>query len=99
MDDLRVDYALLRDRLDRLMDIAAMINEEIERISEYTGGLDIFWDGDANSAYICKIGEDLMEADMIMMHVRNTVNTAVNVFELYQDNEKEVKRMIGDYKL
>ena len=97
MDNLNVDYAKLDAALGRLSELAAALGEEIGRIAEYTANLDIFWDGDANSAYIGKTGEDLLEIDVIMMRIRNTVSAAVKVFDLYQKNEKEIKKMIGDH--
>ena len=99
MGDLRVDYTSLRDKLDRLCLIVTAINEEIAGIAEYTADLDIFWDGDANSAFIAGIGEDLLDIDAIMMRIRGTVRAAVKVLDIYQKNEKEIKRMIGDFRI
>ena len=97
MDTLNVDYAKLDAALGRLSEITAALGEEIGRIAEYTANLDIFWDGDANSAYIGKTAQDLLEVDVIMMRIRSTVSAAVKVFDLYQKNEKEIKKMIGDH--
>ena len=99
MHELGVDYAVLSEKLDRLSGITVSISEEIGKIAQRVAQLDIFWDGDANSAYITKIGEDLLDADVIVMNIRNTVRAAVKTMDLYQKNEKEIKRMIGDFKL
>lgn len=97
MEILNVDYIKLDASLDRLSQLSLSLSQEIGRIAEYTTNLDIFWDGDANSAYIAKIGEDLIEIDTIMMRIRSVVKTAVKALDLYQKNEKEIKKMIGDY--
>ena len=97
MDEFVADYVKIDEKVGRMFEITARIGEEIGNISAYTADLDIFWDGDANSAFITKIGEDLLEAGVILMRVRALVKAASSALDLYQKNEKEIKRMIGDY--
>ena len=99
MYSIYVDYTLLRNRLDRLSELVAATGEEIGKIAEYTANLDIFWDGDANSAYILRISEDLIDIDVIMMRIRETVHAAVSAFDMYQENERRISRMIGEYRI
>ena len=98
MDSINVEYTRLLADLGHLLDITFRLNEEIEKIAGYTADLDIFWDGDANSAYIQKIGEDLLDMNVIMIRVRNAVKSGVLALDLYQKNEKEIIRMIGDMR-
>ena len=98
MDRLNVEYTRLSADLERLSDKTFRLNEEISRIAEYTADLDIFWDGDANSAFIQRIGEDLLDMDVIAIRVRNAVKSAFSALDLYQRNEKEIIRMIGEIR-
>lgn len=99
MDSLGVDYVSLAEKIERLSGLMRQLSEEIGRIADISADLDIFWDGDANTAFIAGIGEDVTAIGIVMMRIRQTVNAVGKVFDIYMQNEKEVRRMIGDYRI
>ncbi|MCR5672768.1 MAG: hypothetical protein K6F87_03515 [Lachnospiraceae bacterium] len=99
MDSFGADYVTLAEKFTKLFELSVRLCGQTGVIADFAADLDIFWDGDANAAFISGIGDDLTKMGVIILKVRETVAKAVKVFELYMQNETEVKRMIGDYRI
>ena len=99
MDNLGVDYVLLAEKIERLFGLSTKLCDEIGIVAGNAEDLDIFWDGDANSTFIAGFCDDVTEMGIIMMRIKQTVSTAGKVFDIYMKNEREIKRMIGDYRI
>lgn len=95
--ELNVDYMILRKKIKQLSELYMKLNDEVGKIAEYTGNLDIFWDGDANNAYITKTGEDLACISALMMRIRGVIKAADGVFGLYMSNEQKIRTIISEY--
>ena len=93
MDEICIDYHELGKRIKDLAHTYSKIASEVAKLAEYTENLDIFWDGDANTAYINRISEDLTEAGIITAGVRNLVNSAKEALNIYLDHEKQIERI------
>ncbi len=91
MDHLEVEYASLNAKIKELAAIYSGITAEVADLAGYVENLDIFWDGEANAAYINRISADLTEIGVMMLSVRNVVKTARLALDLYISNEKAVK--------
>ena len=96
MTDIKADYALFREKILALSDMLIRLDREIGQIACYTEDLDIFWDGDANTAYISETGEDLVRMEAVVLCIRETVASARKAFDLYMRNEREVKKVLSD---
>ena len=94
-----VDYDALIEGIRQLSALFARIGEETKRIAGYTAELDIFWDGGANTAYMGKVGEDLMAITEITVKIRDTIRILGMILDVYRENEKEVLRITGEYGL
>ncbi len=97
MGILEIDYRLLRDRTVELLDLYAKLNKEMGRIADYTANADIFWNGDANDAYMKTVIRDITDIGLHLGRIGETVGILRKTLELYIQNEKEVQRIIGDY--
>ena len=92
-----MDYALLREGIRSLSELCCRLSTEVERIAGYTENMDIFWDGDANSAYMSAVSADLVEMGAVLLRIRRTVKAADNAFAAYMENEKKVSAVIADF--
>ena len=92
---IRIDYVLLCDGLMRLLDLVIKLGDELETVSSLVAELDIFWDGDANSAFISRIGGDLVEAAAVMLKIRETVRCLDRAVDVYMKNEKEIADIVA----
>ena len=95
MSDLKIEYSPLRERINKLSELYSKLCGEIEKTAGYVEKLDIFWDGDANYAYITRIQKDMLEAGVLLMTIGDTVRLAEKVFEKYDENERTVQLIIG----
>ena len=84
-------------KLIRLSEICKELNEETGRIARIYADLDIFWDGDANTAYSVRIADDLTRMGTVMLKLRQTVKAACSVMEIYMKTEREIKRLSDDF--
>ncbi len=73
--------------------------EEVEKMTEYAANMDIFWDGDANAAFMQKILDDLARAAVFLIKVRDTIGLARSAFDIYTDAEKDVRAMLQEYNI
>ncbi len=97
MSSFRVEYPVLRERIKELIQQYELLRKEIQELAGYTADMDIFWDGDVNSAYVAKIGEDLMWAAVLLVRIRDTIRLAQRAFDIYTEGERHVAMMIGQY--
>ena len=97
MTILSVEYDKLSSKLVRLSEICTALNEETGRIARYYADLDIFWDGDANTAYSARIADDLVRMGIVMLKLRQTVKAACSVMEIYMKTERKIKRLSDDF--
>ena len=93
---LNVDYVSLTEKLERLSEIYSKLNSLIGQIAEECERLDIFWDGDANAVFIAKTGEDLVDMEIIMLRVKETLKKAGEAMEIYMRNERDIIRLAGE---
>ncbi|MCR5590312.1 MAG: hypothetical protein K6F73_02150 [Lachnospiraceae bacterium] len=93
---MSIDYAMMSEKLVKLMEDYARLHEEISKIAEYTACLDIFWDGDANSAFMSLIGDDMVRAGILTARIGEAAKALRKAFDIYVQNEKEVLKMIGE---
>ncbi|MCR5831961.1 MAG: hypothetical protein K6G67_07480 [Lachnospiraceae bacterium] len=95
MNDLSIEFCPLGEKIKELFKLYIALCKEIENTAESVQKLDIFWDGDANYAYITRIQKDMLAAGKLLMSIRETIMLASKAYGLYNENEKRIKRMIG----
>ena len=95
MSEILIEYGMLRERINKLFELHAGLCDIFEKTAGDAERLDIFWDGDANFAYVSRIEKDLLAAEKVLLSVGNTIRLAARAFEIYNENEKRVKQMIG----
>ncbi len=96
MDELIVDYANLKNKAERLRELYVEASEQIGVIADFSADLDIFWDGEANTTFVTCLTEDIAEISGVMIRLRETISAIFKALELYMQNEKEIKNMIGE---
>ena len=97
MTILKVEYDELSDGIEKLYDLLSGLNREIAGISEYSAGLDIFWDGAVNQAFMAALGEDLVSMETIVLNIRETIRAAGRVLKIYVQNEADIQRLTADH--
>ena len=75
--------------------IYSKLTEKIGRLTDHSKDLDIFWDGDANTAFMAALGSDIANALVILVKLRMTLKLVADALEIYSSNEREVQRIIG----
>ena len=95
MECLSVEYVSLNGKLKELFGLYMKLSEEIENIAQITEEMDIFWDGGANTAYVSRIGEDLVTMEGVMIRIRKTLKTVQSAHAIYLQAERAVQSMIG----
>lgn len=96
MDCLSVEYIAFCEKAKKLSQLFIRLSSEIESIARFTDSMDIFWDGDANTAFTARIGEDLVTMEAVMVRIRKAVLSSHKALEIYLQAEKEVNIMIGE---
>ena len=96
-DELDVDYVALKKGINTLYELYLKLNGEVEHIAEYTGNLDIFWDGDANSVYMERVSQGLIDIGAMLLRIRKSIRTLNTAFSIYMAGEKEVARIVGEF--
>lgn len=96
MERIEIDYRQLCDRSVRLSELNLKLNEEIGKIAEYTKNTDIFWDGDADEAFMAAVIHDITDMGLLLGRIDDSVKAMRKTVELYINNENEVQRMIGE---
>lgn len=97
MGILEIDYRLLRDKTVLLSELYMKLNEEIGKVAEYTANTDIFWNGEANEAYMAAVVKDITDIGLFLGRIEKTLGILRNMLEIYIKNEREVQRLIGEY--
>ncbi|MBR4574118.1 MAG: hypothetical protein IKO16_04345 [Lachnospiraceae bacterium] len=99
MSILTVDYVSFRNSTGQIMDLFLKIGDEVDHIVDYTKELDIFWDGEANSAYIGRVGSDITAIAEIAVKIRDTIRLLGMILDIYMENEREVQKLLGECRL
>ena len=97
MGILEIDYRHLRDKTVLLSAAFMQLNEEIGKIAGYAENTDIFWNGEANEAYMETVVRDLTDMGLYLGRIKDTLAILRNTLEIYIQNEREVQRLIGEY--
>ncbi len=97
MNEIGIDYIKVRAKIKRLSDLYAELAKEINRIAESSADLDIFWDGDANAAFVLGIEEDMVRTAVLLTGIRDAIRCARTVFDDYQVNERQVRMILDSY--
>ncbi len=96
MNEIGVDLYRLRQNIRRLDELYAAACAEIEALADFAASADIFWDGEANTAFMMVLGEDLAAISAFMVRIRRAVSACNRAFSLYTQCEREVGNMIGE---
>lgn len=96
MGIIEIDYVQLREKCARLTELNLRLGEEVGEIAGYAKNADIFWDGDANNAYMKSIVGDIADMGLYLKKIGLTVGVLRKTLEMYIKNEREVQRLIGD---
>ena len=91
-----VDYYALRQNIRKLRGLYIDAGREISALADFAASLDIFWDGDANTAFMTALTRDMAEIGGIMTGLKGLISAANRAFDMYMQCEKEVKNMIGE---
>ena len=86
----------MSENITRLFELYLKLSDETAGLAGYAANLDIFWDGDANSAYVQTIGEDLVKMGVIVMNIKKTAGCTRRALNIYMRYEAEVSRIIRD---
>ncbi len=97
MNEIGIDYIKVRVKIKRLSDLYAELAKEINRIAELSADLDIFWDGDANAAFVLAIEEDMVRTAVLLTGIRDVIRCARKAFDDYQASEKQVRMILDSY--
>ena len=95
---LGIDYVQMADAMERLSGKYVKLHEEVAGIAGFAQNLDIFWDGDANSAFMEKISEDMVEIGVLTSKIGENIRMLKKVFAIYSANEAQIMMMIGDVR-
>ncbi|MCR5688182.1 MAG: hypothetical protein K6G58_09190 [Lachnospiraceae bacterium] len=96
---MSIEYVPLWEKLERLTQLYMKLHEEVGRIAGYAAYLDIFWDGDANEAFMSAIDSDMASAGIYTARIGEAVRAAREAYALYGGCEREVMMMIKEYGL
>ena len=97
MREIDIDYPRLSEKIIRLYELYMHLADETERLSDHIADMDIFWDGDANTAFMRHIGDDLIWIAAFMIRIRDLITLLYKAVEVYAAGEKEVQNMIEEY--
>lgn len=99
MEAFMVDYASLMTRLQELSEKCIRVEENVREITEVTENLDIFWDGDANGAFVMAINEDIAFIEAVIICLRTNIRLLNMAYKEYQETEKVINKIIGGLRM
>ena len=97
MREIDIDYPILSQKIMRLYELYILLAEEVDSLSERISNMDIFWDGDANTAFMRHIGDDLIWIAAFLIRIRDLITLLYKVMDIYAAGEKEVLNMIEEH--
>lgn len=95
MEIFSADYVQFKNRLERLSECLIRVENNVREITDATENLDIFWDGDANGAFVMAINEDIAYIEAVLMKIRKYIDLLNTAYKEYQEAEKVINIIVG----
>lgn len=99
MQEIGIEYEQIVDSISGLKNLCIRLSEALSDLYEKTEKLDIFWDGDSNAAFICRINDDLAFMNLVLLEIKECIELADEVVEGYQETEKVIDRIVDELEL
>jgi len=99
METFSADYNAFYRHVRELSNKCIGLEKNISEITDATENLDIFWDGDANNAFILAINEDLAIIGAILLKIRKCIVILNTAYREYQETEKVINSIVGGIRL
>ena len=87
----------MSEKISGLFELYLELSEETGRLADHVADLDIFWDGEANTAYMQKIADDLIWVAALLVRIRERIRALRDAFEVMSEAEGQVRNMITEY--
>jgi len=83
----------------RLAGLCASLELRIEELRESAGRLELFWDGEANAAFILAMEEDFFKICVLQTYVKQAAGLLIMAVMDYQKTELIIQQKIGGIKI
>ena len=87
----------MSEKIRRLNELYFALSKEVDDLAESAAALDIFWDGDANTAFMQKTGDDLIRAAALLIRIRNSIRVLREAVLIEAEAEIQVRGMMVEY--
>lgn len=89
------EYTVMAKNLERLVDLSRSIKEELSKMQDTAGNLDIFWDGEANAEFLLNFNSGMLSACLLLEKIKRFGTFLSYAISRYQASEKEISELIG----
>ena len=87
----------MSEKIRCLFELYFALSKEVDDLADFAADLDIFWDGDANVAFMQKTGDDLVWAAALLIRIRNNIRTLCEAVLIEAEAEMQVRGMMVEY--
>ena len=87
----------MSENITRLFELYLKLSDETAGLAGYAANLDIFWDGEANTAYMRSVSDDLIWAAALLVRIRDRLKALREAFDIMSEAERQVRNMINEY--
>ncbi len=84
----------MRKNADRIEEIHRALVREVMELKSSISGLDLEWDGGANSAFMTAMGADLTEMYLLLSLIWDAGKLLERAECRYQESEREVRSLV-----
>ena len=95
MDVFLADYVAMNKQLVKLVDISADVENKLNDLEETVMDLDIFWDGEANAAFMLNVKLDFFKMQVLLKSINKSAACLMLAIGKYQQTEAKVEEIIG----
>lgn len=94
----KANYSEMAAKLNRMIEIAENIKEELTNMQKTAHNLDIFWDGEANAKYILNFNAGMYSANLLLEKIRRCGTFLSYALSRYQISEREINELLGQLR-
>ncbi len=87
----------MSEKIMHLWELYFALSKEVDHLADHVADLDIFWDGDANTGFMRKTGDDLIWVAALLIRIRNNIRVLCEAVSIEAEAEKQVRKMMELY--
>lgn len=95
MEPVKADYIAMLESAEGIWRLTVKLEEEISKLKAVLNDIDIFWQGEANSAFHLALNEDFLIMEALCLKFKYSANLIRRAVEEYSAGDSIVSCIVG----